>query len=320
MAAAFVALMPRNAIARVVDSPGYWSLERLGYGSQANASTERRVFRYSLPANAVQGGKTWYLLRLHYRLEFEPRTGAGVVQVTGLTNGYTAVLVEYEVKRKASGHRIDWKTTDLVTGRRHGRLRSGAIHMRATNFLQTRGVRAGGNRLTIEIEALGHARVRGLTLYLDSGIRVGDRSPPTLLLRVASPDKEVHSGDRLKLPVTIENAGGYAAEQVKLRAVSDGKVTSVVGPDRWRIGRVDRIASRTAVVRAVRSGRGTIALHAAGASNTSPSVVGTIDVRPSGRSIWETVARTAIVFAVFIPALLVMLVPWERLRRGKERP
>jgi hypothetical protein len=329
-AATYFVLGTPSAAAVVIDAPGHWSLERLGYGKGAQDVTRQdtsypetvrarhRVFRYSLRRDAAQGGESWYTMRLHYRIRFARGAGPGTAYVIGQTNGLESVLIEYEIKRSGAARRIEWRTDDWVNGDRHGKIRSG--RMRTANFLQIHGVRPGDNFLTVKVEEYGRARVEEMRVFPDSGIHVGSRSPARLKLTVAAQDRPVHVGDKIELRLALDNTGGYPARQVEVGAFTDGRVATATDGSVLRFKRVDRRVTGTLALRATKPGVGKVGVRAAGVTNESREAVATISVyRSVGASRWENVARKLLLLIVFVPALVVLLAPWRLIRAAGTR-
>jgi hypothetical protein len=71
---------------------------------------ERRSAPFILPARARQGPRVWYLIKLHFRISFSPRTGEGFAYVSGLTNGRSAAQIKFDTEgpdRPTVWHTLD---------------------------------------------------------------------------------------------------------------------------------------------------------------------------------------------------------------------
>jgi len=100
--------------APLVAMPGFWSLERLGYGEQLFTPSDLHPgfgpdivvagseLPYRLPPGAKQGGRTWYLLKMRYRLEIDEQSKPGLITVSSSSNGRTMAALDFRVLEPGS--------------------------------------------------------------------------------------------------------------------------------------------------------------------------------------------------------------------------
>lgn len=203
-----------------INAPGLWSLPRLS-AHKIVFSTDRRLERssipFSLPSGASQGPKRWYLMKLHFTIEFAKASKPGFVFVSGLTNGRAAAQIEFYVQRSAPGGRVvRWRTLDYIRGGRSGTTKNRRVEIRFENYLQFRGVRSGRNVLTIQLERYDGVEVESLTVHPDSGIVLTQTGPARLRIDVEPSSKRVSVGDEFVLRYTVKNVGQRPALRVSV--------------------------------------------------------------------------------------------------------
>jgi hypothetical protein len=180
LSAVLVALLTLVSCAagpRMIDSLGLWSLEKLGYSDLIfpdKEPLEATSIKYILPESAAQGPENWYVIYLHFSIEFSDESDDGSVYVSASTNGRTAAQVKFVIEK----HQDDSLTIDWITGSENlikGDVKQSTsslsiedIHF--ANYLQTSGVKPGLNVLTFKLEQYDGAKVRSLQIFSDSGI------------------------------------------------------------------------------------------------------------------------------------------------------
>ncbi len=93
----------------LADSVGRWTLDRLGNGDavfrSAGPSTQHVYFR--LPRGARQGGKTWYLIHLHFRVQFSNWSKPGYADVTVLNNAFASAHIRFCVNPGSTDRKLE---------------------------------------------------------------------------------------------------------------------------------------------------------------------------------------------------------------------
>lgn len=170
----------REAGPRMIDSLGLWSLEKLGYSGlifpreEPEEPIEAISIEYILPENAAQGPESWYVIYLHFSIEFSDESDDGSVYVSASTNGRTAAQVKFMTeKQQDDSLTIGWITgsENLIKGDvKHSTFSLSIEDIHFANYLQTSGVKPGLNVLTFKLEQYDGAKVKGLRIFGDSGI------------------------------------------------------------------------------------------------------------------------------------------------------
>lgn len=187
-----------------------WSLDAAGYPRvvllPGKATATKRSVVLLLPNGAVQGGKTWYRIHLHYRLSLDPRTPPGHVYVEAATDGWPCAMIRFDVTRVGGKPRVREVASGLVDG---VRAKEVALVHEGTfeNFLEYRGVRGGRNVVTFTVERYGQARFRRLTVFGDTAIVRSAAGLPALSLEPFAP-RSVRAGVPFALRVRVRNTGG----------------------------------------------------------------------------------------------------------------
>lgn len=170
-----------------------------------------------LPGGAAQGPRTWWQVRLAYRLRFAPDSGAGVAWVSADTNGRTAASIEYVTRRRAG--RLSFRRTLVDLDGQRAVVRAGrrdAVDF--TNYLQFAGVRGGHGTWTLRVEQAGDARVEAVEVLGATAVRTTSRSPFALVLDPAVTGGRPVAGRPFDVLVRARDRAG--------RRVSDAEVVT----------------------------------------------------------------------------------------------
>lgn len=240
----------------LIDAPGKWTLQRLGYGDHVFPlrTPEREKVGpvlYRLPADARQGPRRWHLIHLHFRIRF--KAGAeGRAYVGAGTNGYAAAQIVFEV----TPERIRWSEVGIVHGSVRRETSEREAEVRFVNYLQLRGVVPGLNALSFDVEQLGPPTVESLVVYADSAIEVTRRSPGSVKLSLAAP-RRVALRTPFLVRYRLTNTGGQTSRRVGVQAVPEGRGVAVIGSARRSHGTLAPGAARRGSfrLRALRRGR-----------------------------------------------------------------
>ncbi|MDE3090453.1 MAG: hypothetical protein KGJ80_13810 [Chloroflexota bacterium] len=225
---------------------------------------------YYLPRGATQGPDSWYLLRLHFRLELAENSAPGLVYVSVSTNDRTAAQVKFQLYR-VGGLIIHWDTVDLLEGEEHFFTLSPSIEVFFSNYLQTAGVLPGLNTLTVSLEAYDGAKVNRLVVFDDSGIEYTPLGPPKLTMQVILPDKPVIVGDVFRIGFELGNRGGYPAKGVTVQAAYPQDAIRIRDIERWHFPTVEKETKGEFVLESLQSGHYEITLFVTSESGGRPA-------------------------------------------------
>jgi hypothetical protein len=187
-----------------------WSLAAAGYPPivihPGQATSSKRSATITLPDGAVQGGKTWYRIHLHYRLALDPQSPSGHIYVEASTDGWPCAMVRFDVTRANGTAHVKMVASGLVDG---VQAKTVALVHEGTfeNFLEYRGVRSGRNTVAFTAERYGPARFRSLTIYSDTRIVRSSAALPELTLEPFAP-RRVTAGVPFLLGFRVRNTGG----------------------------------------------------------------------------------------------------------------
>ena len=171
---------------------------------------------YRLGPGSRQGGPSWFVGHLHFRITLSRLQGDARVYVSADTNERTFAQIEFE----ARDERIRWSTYDLFRGATQGLSRHRTAEISFFNYLQNRGVRPGRNSIRLHVEQFGNARVDELIVLPDSAIHTTRRSPHPLSLEVKPLDGQAQVGESFRVRFTLAPKRGYdQLEDVGIRAV-----------------------------------------------------------------------------------------------------
>jgi len=186
-----------------------WSIAAAGYPRvvihPGKGTMSKRTVAITLPKGAVQGGRTWYLIHLHYRLVLDPQTPPGDVYVEAATDGYPCAMIRFDVTRVNGKPRVKAAASGLIS---NGVKAVGLVHEDTfENYLEYRGVRGGRNTVTFTAERLGPARFLRLTIFGDTRVVLTRASLPALAVEPFAP-RRVTAGVPFALAYRIRNTGG----------------------------------------------------------------------------------------------------------------
>jgi hypothetical protein len=250
----------------------------------ASATTRSRsILTYSLPTPTQEGLSRWYLGRLAMTVRF---SGApGLAYISAATRGRTFA----QVKLRAHRRRVSIETLDLVRGvTRRVEPQDAPAHVSLTNYLQRKGVRAGRNTLTIEVEQYGGRPVSEVRVLRQTGIDWTRRTPYPLKL-TARPAGPAHprTGDLVAIAFRITDAWrGRALHGVSVNVDFDRRAFTLLGGSAQKsYGVLSGTQHGVFRLRALRSGASRVALFATSDRNRPGVTVRVVvDPRP-GRDV-----------------------------------
>jgi hypothetical protein len=223
LALASAAIAP-EAVAKprpiMIDSFGLWTLKKLGFNSisfPVSPHVQRKTISigFRLPKTARQGPRTWYLIHLHFRIEFSTRSGSGRAYVdasTGAANDTRAsAQIRFDVVRDGTKLTIASDSLGLVAGHVVKRSSSRQRTIVFDNYIPYAGIKPGLNVLGLELEQYGSVRVERLEFFPDTGIRYSPLSPARISLGVRVESQRVDVGKPFKLEAQVRNTGGNVA-------------------------------------------------------------------------------------------------------------
>jgi hypothetical protein len=166
----------RDGKARVLDSIGVWSLQRMGYSdlvfpctARAEAITTDNV----LPCDAAQGPDKWYVLHVDMEIEFSEDCQDGMVEVSPMTNGALAEGLVFLTSRPEGSLEIQWGKcgADMQSATSSTVSASFSTYLRDADLTDV-GVKPGPNSLTFAMSQRGDAKVDRLQIHRSSAIEV----------------------------------------------------------------------------------------------------------------------------------------------------
>ena len=199
----------------LVDLPGTWTLQRLGYGTRARSVPAQSgfAFRWRAPAGTRQGAHgLWYGVRVHARILLDThRTtfeAAGEVVTSG---GRVGICDSVVVEQRFAGESYVFAWTSMNRSLEvAGAAEQPVLLVRETTPCSRYAVRGGVNETHFAARGFGeHAR---LVVLPDSGITLDRISPPpaqpppALVLGVAPPTA-LQAGQTATLTARVAGAG-----------------------------------------------------------------------------------------------------------------
>jgi hypothetical protein len=252
----------------LVDSHGFWSLERMGYADQMITATEMRdgyrpgteiagrQFAFALPTGARQGPDDWYLFRLHYRLEIDERSGPGLITIGASSNGRAMAQILFRLSHSKAGLRVRGTSVGLVSGsqlRDEAQMTWEDVY---TNFFQELGVRPGHSTLSVYVAQTEQAHVRSLRVFMDSGIIVTRNGPSSIELVPILRDRHIRVGEAFRVGYRVESVGASALPAGGTVTIQTSGL-DVIGAESARLGSIPAGRSATGSFQLVAARPGT---------------------------------------------------------------
>jgi hypothetical protein len=212
-----------------IDGLGYWSLERLGYPEQdLTTGTPTASAQYTLPAGVRQGPRLWFVIHFHFRITISPDSGAGDVYVNAATADAVGSSVEFNVPVSGTAP-VHWNTVDFIQGYRAHSTATRTIDVRNANYIPYRGVKAGLNQMTFQLQQYGSAKVESVQVFTDSALEWTKLGPARLGLRTSITPTKVRVGDLVAVHYRLLRSSGRPGEFVTLSIAPD-EHAKVIGP------------------------------------------------------------------------------------------
>jgi len=115
---------------------------------------------YQLPDDATQGPDTWYIIHLHFLIEFEEDTSGGFCSVTAKGAGASVQLETMRVNDSPLIRISGEQATSTST----------RMEVRYYNYMTTRSVKPGKNEITFKLKEAQGTKVKNVTIFNDTGI------------------------------------------------------------------------------------------------------------------------------------------------------
>ena len=315
-----------SAAGTVITGYGTWPLPRLGSSGfdlvpNANRLETKRIVPYVLPSHAHEGQGHWYLLYLHFRIEFSARNGlahaapgsSGTANVAVDTNrlGTSASIIFVMSKDRRGRFIVSSDSLGLVNGHIVSSGPELTRDVTFENFFPYAGVRPGRNQLIFRLRSDVAGMVKRVHVYPDTAIIVSRQGPPHVRLELATPGPRVRAGKTFDLTYTVHNVSGLTPGRVVAGVVYDHHVLKLVSPalvtEQWKTG--DQVSGRFRF-RAARAGRSSLEVGAE-AGGEHPTATTAITVLPGKRSrlVWIVAGLVA------LAALAAALLGWRLLRK-----
>ena len=149
-----------------IDRSAVMTLGQLGYPDLTLAGGEEAdspSVEYMLPEDATQGPDTWYIIHLHFLIEFDEKTGGGFCWVTANVNDMAGASVEFETLTVNDSPfiRISGEPATSTSTR---------MEVRYYNYISSMGVKPGKNVLTFSYKQYQGTKIKSVTIFNDTGI------------------------------------------------------------------------------------------------------------------------------------------------------
>lgn len=145
-----------RSVVMTLAKQGYPDLTLAG-GEEADAPS----VEYLLPEDATQGPDTWYIIHLHFLIEFDEATGGGFCWVSAKVNDRTGASVEFETLTVNDSPFIRVGSQSSTSTR---------MEVHYYNYMGSMGVKPGKNVMTFSLKESKGAKVKSLLVFSDTGI------------------------------------------------------------------------------------------------------------------------------------------------------
>jgi len=150
------------------------TLSELGYPDLILVGEEQSKapsVEYMLPEDATQGPDTWYIIRLHFLIEFDEATGGGFCSVSAKVNDRTGASVQFETLAVNDSPfiRISGESATSTSTR---------MEVRYYNYIPLASVKPGENVMTFKFKEHQGTKVKSVLIFNDTGIE-STTAPPS---------------------------------------------------------------------------------------------------------------------------------------------
>lgn len=183
------------------------TLGELGYSDFTLSGEEKPVspsVEYLLPEDATQGSDTWYIIHLHFLIEFDEASGGGFCSVTADVNDRTGASVQFETLK------VDDSPFIRISGE-PATSTSTRMEVRYYNYIPTMSVKPGENVMTFSYKQRQATRIKSVIIFNDTGIE-----------STTVPPSEFHE-ERKLTQEEQERAKEIAFSDPRVQAIAEGK-------------------------------------------------------------------------------------------------
>lgn len=170
---------------------GYPDLILLGGDASSAPSVEFR-----LPDDATQGPDIWYIIHLHFLIEFDDDTGDGYCSVTAGANQWAWASVDFDTLI------VDDSPFIRVLGQSSTSTR---MEVRYYNYPPIMAIKPGKNVMTFKLEESGRAKVKSLQICNDTGIESTTVPPSPFSGSPGTPSQLTESQEKTATDTALAN-------------------------------------------------------------------------------------------------------------------
>ena len=228
---------------------------------------------YELPQSAHEGGKSWWIIHLHFVVDVNPKSRPGSAAIIGAgANQVGTASIQLKSARKNGRDVILWTEDGMINGVVTHVARGTRLDIRFSNVLPIAGVRPGRNELSFVVGQNG--LVRKLTVMPDSSIEHTSLAPAQITLSERLSRPRVSVGELVRDRVTVRNVGGSTANRVEIAVGPVPSAITVIGRDQRTLGSLasNRVMTASFLLRASQMGRFTIGVSASSSSNQQVAI------------------------------------------------
>ena len=183
------------------------TLSELGYPDFTLSGEEKSItpsVEYWLPEDATQGPDTWYIIHLHFLIEFDEATGGGFCSVSAKVNDRTGASVQFETLTVNDSPFIRISGEPATST-------STKIEVRYYNYMSSMSIKPGKNVMTFKLEVYQRTKVKSVTILNDTGLE-----------STTVPPSDYEEGLKLTQEEQ-EKAKGLAFSDPRVQAIAEGK-------------------------------------------------------------------------------------------------
>jgi len=170
----------RNRDLQLIDSDGFWTLERLGYSEivfPCQDRVEAFAIQYLLPDDVAQGPDHWYYLHLNMQIEFSEQSGEGSCEVIADANQRTANSLTFNSVTQDGATLISLGSNEFSSTL----IRDVELSQYMPGYnLETNGLQPGLNTMTFLLVQRGDTKVQSLHILGNTSIERTSAIPEDL--------------------------------------------------------------------------------------------------------------------------------------------
>jgi len=207
-----------------IHGTGRWTFARLGaangvvYTANPPRFAPTWLIDFDLPPGTHQGGRTWFMLHLHYRFDLSPRARPGTTAEIGAATDQVGCALIALKRLRGAALRVRMTTSELVHGIRATVRTSRRVSGWFTNYTAIAGIHGGRNQIQLMVGPGPQKLVSRVTFFADSYLQATTLAPAQFTLTATTSPSTLRLGRRFRLRIHLRESSNSSATQIAVVA------------------------------------------------------------------------------------------------------